>query len=158
MGHVSTPSVILILLQSSLKKTAPVSIRNRSITHGICTKLAWILVCLIFQNFLRKPINSKVYTQSTDAIGKLGITPLVQILDSYGQWPMTVSNWTEDRFDWRKASASIRNTFGDTFLFEVSNFVDVNNTEFSTIYVSESKFQFNVESPLTFIYSWTSLP
>ena len=49
---------------------------------------------------------------------------------------MTVSNWTEDRFDWRKATASIRNTYGDSFLFEVSNFVDVNNTDFSTIYAS----------------------
>ena len=71
----------------------------------------------------------------TDAIEELGITPLVKILDSYGQWPMTVSDWTEDRFDWRKASASIRNTFGLSFLFEVSNFVDVNNTEISTLYV-----------------------
>lgn len=53
---------------------------------------------------------------------------------------MTVSNWTEDRFDWRKASASIRNTFGDGFLFEVTNFVDVNNTEYSTIYVSQQSF------------------
>nr|CAH0110462.1 unnamed protein product [Daphnia galeata] len=70
----------------------------------------------------------------TDAIEELGITPLVKILDSYGQWPMTVSDWTEDRFDWRKASASIRNTFGLSFLFEVSNFVDVNNTEISTLY------------------------
>lgn len=72
----------------------------------------------------------------TDAIEELGITPLVKILDSFGQWPMTVSNWTEDRFDWRKASASIRNTFGVGFLFQVSNFVDVNDTDFSVIYVN----------------------
>lgn len=49
---------------------------------------------------------------------------------------MTVSNWTEDRFDWREASASIRNTLGESFLFEVSNFVDLENTDISTIYVS----------------------
>lgn len=78
----------------------------------------------------------QLFLAVTDAIEDLGITPLVKILDSYGQWPMTVSNWTEDRFDWRKASASIRNTFGDGFLFRVSNFVDVNNTDFSTIYVN----------------------
>uniref|UniRef100_A0A0P6EFD4 Neutral endopeptidase n=1 Tax=Daphnia magna TaxID=35525 RepID=A0A0P6EFD4_9CRUS len=72
-----------------------------------------------------------------NAVEELGITPLVKILDSFGQWPMTVSNWTEDRFDWRKASASIRNTFGVGFLFQVSNFVDVNDTDFSVIYVDQ---------------------
>uniref|UniRef100_A0A0P6FKW5 Neutral endopeptidase n=1 Tax=Daphnia magna TaxID=35525 RepID=A0A0P6FKW5_9CRUS len=91
--------------------------------------------------FDSKPINNTrdMYRACLDtgAIEKLGITPLVKILDSYGQWPMTVSNWTEDRFDWRKASASIRNTFGDGFLFEITNFVDVNNTEYSTIYLDQ---------------------
>ncbi|XP_057375648.1 membrane metallo-endopeptidase-like 1 isoform X2 [Daphnia carinata] len=72
-----------------------------------------------------------------NSIEKLGIMPLVKILDSYGQWPMTVSNWTENRFDWRKASASIRNTFGKGFLFYVSNFVDANDTDFSVIYVDQ---------------------
>lgn len=79
--------------------------------------------------------NLTVFT-ITDAVEELGITPLVKILDSFGQWPMTVSNWTEDRFDWRKASASIRNTFGVGFLFQVSNFVDVNDTDLSVIYVN----------------------
>lgn len=70
-----------------------------------------------------------------DSIDATGITPLIEILNSYGQWPMTVSNWTEDRFDWRKATASIRNTFGKSFLFDVSNFIDVKNTDISTLYV-----------------------
>ncbi|XP_046453377.1 neprilysin-like isoform X2 [Daphnia pulex] len=88
-----------------------------------------------------KPVNNTrdMYRAclDTDAIDQLGITPFVKILDSYGQWPMTVSNWTEDRFDWRKATASVRNTFGLGFLFEVSNFVDAKDTEFSTIYLDQ---------------------
>jgi membrane metallo-endopeptidase-like protein 1 len=87
-------------------------------------------------SLLKKNINTLAITFGADAIEKLGIGPLTNILNSYGQWPLTVSNWTEDRFDWRKATASIRNTFGLGFLFEVSNFVDVNNTEFSTLYAS----------------------
>ncbi|XP_046453383.1 neprilysin-like isoform X8 [Daphnia pulex] len=88
-----------------------------------------------------KPVNNtrEMYRacMDKDAIEKLGIGPLTKILDSYGQWPLTMSNWTEDRFDWRKATASVRNTFGLGFLFEVSNFVDVNNTEFSTLYLDQ---------------------
>ena len=99
--------------------------------------MQFVIVELIsFLDNLQVNCNNKI----TDAIEELGITPLVNVLDSYGQWPMTVSDWTEDRFDWRKASASIRNTFGLSFIFEVSNFVDVNNTEISTIYVNSHTF------------------
>lgn len=71
-----------------------------------------------------------------DAIEKLALEPIVEVLNSYGQWPMTVKNWTEDRFDWTKVSASIRSTFGYNFFFEVSNFLDIENTDITTIYVS----------------------
>ncbi len=48
-----------------------------------------------------------------DAIESLGVAPLVHLLDSYGRWPMTVTNWTGDVFDWKKTSAHIRNTLGE---------------------------------------------
>ena len=51
---------------------------------------------------------------------------------------MTVNNWTEEQFDWRKMSAFIRTNSDDDFLFEVSNFVDVNNTDNNIIYVSDT--------------------
>ena len=70
-----------------------------------------------------------------DAIESLGLSPLIQLLNSFGRWPMTVTNWTEENFDWRKTSAYIRNSLGGNFLIDVSNYIDTNNTEKSTIYV-----------------------
>lgn len=49
---------------------------------------------------------------------------------------MTVTNWTEERFDWRKTIAYMRNTIGSSYLIEVTNYIDVNNTEKSVIYAS----------------------
>jgi len=72
---------------------------------------------------------------NTDVIESLGVTPLVHLLESFGRWPMTVTNWTEDGFNWRKTTANIRNFMGLNYLIDVSNFIDVNNTEYSTIYV-----------------------
>jgi len=139
-------SIVLFIynLKSSSRKIAPVLTQNRLTTPGICTELAWTLVGTDFTFIICTTVNVKntsAFLIMTDAIEELGVTPLIKILDSYGQWPLTVSNWTEDRFDWRKLTASIRNTFGLSFLFEVSNFVDFNNTEFSTIYVSRKNIQ-----------------
>ena len=72
----------------------------------------------------------------TDAIETLGLTPLTKILDSYGRWPMTVSNWTADQFDWKSVSSSIRKSLGESFLFEVYNYLDWQDTNKSSIYVS----------------------
>ena len=70
-----------------------------------------------------------------DAIESLGVAPLVHLLDSYGRWPMTVTNWTDDVFDWKKTSAHIRNTLGGNYLINVFNYIDVNDTEYSILYV-----------------------
>lgn len=86
-----------------------------------------------------KPVNSsrEMYRacMDNDAIEKLGLTPLIQLLNSYGQWPMTVANWTADQFDWKLASTSIRRDMGESFLFEVYNYLDWKNTNKSSIYV-----------------------
>jgi hypothetical protein len=86
-----------------------------------------------------KPVNNSrdMYKacMDTDAIEILGLTPLTEILDSYGRWPMTVSNWTADQFDWRSVSLSIRKNFGESFLFEVYNYLDWKDTNRSSIYV-----------------------
>jgi predicted metalloendopeptidase len=87
-----------------------------------------------------KPVNSsrEMYKacMDTDAIETLGLTPLTKILDSYGRWPMTVSNWTADQFDWKSVSSSIRKSLGESFLFEVYNYLDWQDTNKSSIYVS----------------------
>lgn len=73
-----------------------------------------------------------------DEIEIVGLNPLINLLHSYGSWPMTVNNWTEEQFDWRKMSALIRTNSDDDFLLEVSNFVDVNNTDNNIIYVIDT--------------------
>ncbi|EFX80396.1 hypothetical protein DAPPUDRAFT_304103 [Daphnia pulex] len=89
-----------------------------------------------------KPVNNSrdMYKacMDTDAVEILGLTPLTEILDSYGRWPMTVSNWTADQFDWRSVSSSIRKNFGESFLFEVYNYLDWKDTNKSSIYVDQS--------------------
>lgn len=89
-----------------------------------------------------KPVNSsrEMYRacMDNDAIEKLGLTPLIQLLNSYGQWPMTVANWTADQFDWKLASTSIRRDMGESFLFEVYNYLDWKNTNKSSIYVDQT--------------------
>lgn len=69
------------------------------------------------------------------AIETMGLTPLIQMLNSYGQWPMTVSNWKADQFDWKSVSTSIRRDLGESFLFEVYNYLDWKNTNQNSIYV-----------------------
>ena len=71
----------------------------------------------------------------TDSIDALGLDPLTALLESYGRWPMTFSNWTQKDFDWRKASQSIRVNLGESFLFELYNTLDTNNTDVNVIYV-----------------------
>lgn len=50
---------------------------------------------------------------------------------------MTVSNWMPEQFDWRSTSSSIRRDMGESFLFEVYNYLDWKDTNKSKIYVSK---------------------
>lgn len=70
-----------------------------------------------------------------DEIEALGLRPLIHLLDTYGQWPMTVSDWSESSFDWRRAGPTIRSNIGDSYLFSVYNHADSNNTDSSSLYV-----------------------
>lgn len=50
---------------------------------------------------------------------------------------MTNINWTDsDDTDWRSMSSSIRASFGISALVNIYNYLDSNNTDQSSIYVS----------------------
>lgn len=70
-----------------------------------------------------------------DSIEKLGLEPITQLLKTHGYWPMTYSNWSSRKFDWRNSSIAIRLSSGDGFLFELYNSLDTNNTDASVLYV-----------------------
>ena len=51
---------------------------------------------------------------------------------------MTVSNWTAENFDWKSTSSSIRRDMGESFLFEIYNYLDWKDTDKSKIYVGDN--------------------
>ena len=81
---------------------------------------------------------NKYFNASLDEIEALGLQPLIHLLDLYGQWPMTLSDWSDGAFDWRRDGPSIRVNYGDSYLFSIYNHADSNDTDKSTLYVSGS--------------------
>jgi len=73
-----------------------------------------------------------------DTIENLGLSPLTELLNFYGGWPMTNANWTNntDNVDWRPMGTSIRASFGISALINIYNYLDSNDTDRSSIYVS----------------------
>jgi membrane metallo-endopeptidase-like protein 1 len=70
-------------------------------------------------------------------INDLGLDPLVQLLASYGQWPMTVDDWSADSTDWRSLSASLTRTYSSGFVLDVFNYIDfLNDPDRNIIYVN----------------------
>lgn len=49
---------------------------------------------------------------------------------------MTLANWTADRFDWQSTAVVLRANLGVGYLLNVYNYLDSNDTERSTIYVT----------------------
>lgn len=82
-----------------------------------------------------------------DSIEKLGLEPITQLLKTYGYWPMTHTNWSSRKFDWRNSSVAIRLSLGEGFLFELYNSLDTNNTDASVLYVIYSFKNNNNNSP-----------
>ncbi|EFX85605.1 hypothetical protein DAPPUDRAFT_46047, partial [Daphnia pulex] len=73
----------------------------------------------------------------TDAIEKTGLKPLTDYLSSFGGWPMTLNDWDESTFDWKKASASAFATYNLALLVDFFNDFDSKNTERTAIYVDQ---------------------
>lgn len=79
-------------------------------------------------------------------------------MSTYGKWPLITSNWSESDFDWRKASAAVTSTFDIGFLFEVSNFLDANNTSKHAIYVLFFIFHYTAFIFIRFLYAQLDQP
>lgn len=89
-----------------------------------------------------KPVNSArdFYTAclDTDTLESLGLKPLTDLLNQFGGWPMTLSDWNADKFDWKVATAAGRKLYGVNYLLTVYNYLDSNNTAQSSIYIDQS--------------------
>lgn len=96
---------------------------------------------------------------SIGSIDRVGLTPITALLDTYGKWPLITSNWSEADFDWRKASAAVASIFDIGVFFEVSNFLDANDTSKQAIYVFKLLLNATTDRlTLIFLYvfSWIS--
>jgi len=65
----------------------------------------------------------------------VGLTPLTDLLATFGGWPMTQRQWNEEDFNWKDVSATVRKFYGVTLLINVYNSLDSEDTEHSSIYV-----------------------
>lgn len=70
------------------------------------------------------------------AIKEAGKEPLIQLLDSYGGWPIIAPNWNESNFDWKKVSSSlILIQFGIHIFFNITTTIDSENKDNNIIFV-----------------------
>lgn len=75
-----------------------------------------------------------IYIAAT--IETVGLKPLTDLLGLFGNWPMTQSTWDEASFDWKAATVAGRQLYGTNYFLSVFNYLDSENTDQSTIYVS----------------------
>lgn len=89
-----------------------------------------------------KPINQAkdFYTacMNEELLETLGVTPLVNLLEQFGGWPMTVGDWSENNFDWQFSVAEARRQLGADYLVSVWVFADQKSTDETAIYVDQS--------------------
>jgi len=52
---------------------------------------------------------------------KIGLRPLIDLLQIYGGWPMTLKSWSAQNFSWQKTTADMRT------LYNANIFITVNN-------------------------------
>ncbi len=70
-----------------------------------------------------------------DAIKEAGKAPLIQLLDSYGGWPIITPDWNESSFDWKKTSSSLLTQFGIHIFFNITTTVDLDYTDEAIFFV-----------------------
>ncbi|XP_076036619.1 uncharacterized protein LOC143022352 [Oratosquilla oratoria] len=83
---------------------------------------------------------SKTYYQSClneSRLEELGLKPLTDFLESYGGWPMTLPNWSDD-FDWQGAVADARDRLGAGLFVNVWVFADQKSTDETAIYIDQT--------------------
>nr|XP_012141945.1 PREDICTED: neprilysin-11-like [Megachile rotundata] len=66
-----------------------------------------------------------------DAIEKRGITPIQEILDQTGGWPMAMplSEWNSNKFPWQKIDKHYVRLIGNSAFYNIEYEVDQNNTK-----------------------------
>ena len=72
-----------------------------------------------------------------ERIEELGLSPLLELLAAHGHWPMTVSDWNAQQFDWRSSLTSLRRMLGANYLIYIYNHLDSNDTDSSAIYIDQ---------------------
>ena len=70
-----------------------------------------------------------------DEIRKVGKAPIIELLDSYGGWPIITPHWDENKFDWRKASSSLRNQLRIHSFFNIATSIDLDDEDKTIIKV-----------------------
>ncbi|XP_071529338.1 neprilysin-1-like [Panulirus ornatus] len=73
-----------------------------------------------------------------DLLESIGVTPLVNLFEEFGGWPMTVADWNENDFDWQFSVAEARRRQGADYLVSVWVFADQKNTDVTAIYVDQT--------------------
>lgn len=65
-----------------------------------------------------------------------GLEPLLDMIESLGDWPMTSDSWKEESFDWQNASARLNRLLGLSPLVSLIVYLDRKNSTQSVITVS----------------------
>ena len=71
-----------------------------------------------------------------DYLESEGLEPLLDIIESVGDWPMTSDSWKEEDFDWQNAIAQLNRHLGLSPLVSLIVYLDRKNSTRSVITVS----------------------
>lgn len=73
-----------------------------------------------------------------EALELAGTTPLADLLNSLGGWPMGSASWNAANFDWQVTVAEGRKNLGYEILFGVWVFADEKSTDTTAIYLDQT--------------------
>nr|XP_045607811.1 neprilysin-1-like [Procambarus clarkii] len=68
----------------------------------------------------------------------IGVAPLTDLLSQFGGWPMTLTDWTEESFDWQNSVAESKRQLNADYLINVWVYADEKNTDVTAIYIDQT--------------------
>ncbi|XP_033611166.1 neprilysin-4 isoform X1 [Cryptotermes secundus] len=74
----------------------------------------------------------------TDYVESEGLEPLLDIIESLGDWPMASDTWKEEDFNWQKAIAELNRHLGLSPLVSLIVYLDRKNSTHSVITIDQS--------------------
>ena len=90
----------------------------------------------------QNPINQAkwLYAACMDdaALEAVGVTPLTDVLQNYGGWPLATSSWDSSSFDWQTVVAEGRRDFGYGNLIYSWVYADEKDTFSSALYIDQT--------------------